>query len=272
MIHPSPESAHAQRHSGQSEIAGTQTLMRGLLIVQAVADGCGDLKTICQRTGIARSTVHRLASLLIQQRYLRYADSGAYALGSALIALGYQAKEQMSIVELARPHLESLARQTGDTVHLAQRDGDELLYLDKIAGTRGLEMRSRIGKRMPLPFTGLGKALILQQSPAEWQRLFNASKPAGAGFVARQKWTSYKAAMLRYASAGYAFDLEENEPAICCIAAPIFALDGGILASISLTSSIAYLPQQRMQRLLPAVLASATAISSELGWQPPSKR
>ena len=72
---------------------GTQTLMRGLAVVQAVADGARDLKELCARIGVARSTTHRLASCLVQERYLRVLPGVGYALGPKLIELGFQARE-----------------------------------------------------------------------------------------------------------------------------------------------------------------------------------
>ena len=79
--------------------AGTQTLMRGLAVVQAVADGARDLKEICARIGVARSTTHRLASCLVQERYLRALPGVGYVLGPKLIELGFQAREAIRIVQ-----------------------------------------------------------------------------------------------------------------------------------------------------------------------------
>lgn len=121
--------------------AGTQTLMRGLGVIQAVAAGARDLKDICAHIGVARSTTHRLASCLVQERYLRSLPGVGYVLGPKLIELGFQAREAFPMATLARPYLDSLAAETGDTIHLAVRDSDEVLYLEKIPGKKGLEMR-----------------------------------------------------------------------------------------------------------------------------------
>jgi hypothetical protein len=133
--------------------AGTQTLLRGLAILEAAAAGVRDLRTFGAALGTTRSTTHRLVSSLVQARYLRQVQGG-YLLGPKLIELGTIALEQMPLTTVARQHLESLAEQTLDTIHLGVRDGDDVLYIDKIPGTRGLEMRSRVGHRMPLASTG----------------------------------------------------------------------------------------------------------------------
>ncbi|MFP3499457.1 IclR family transcriptional regulator, partial [Pseudomonas sp. SIMBA_059] len=77
---------------------------------------------------------------------------------------------------VARENLEALAERTQDTIHLSVEDGESVLYLHKIPGTRGAEMRSRIGHRMPLTRTGVGKALLLGQED-RWERLFTAENP-----------------------------------------------------------------------------------------------
>jgi DNA-binding IclR family transcriptional regulator len=247
-------------------LTGTQTLMRGLAIVQAVANGARDLRALGAQTGITRSTVHRLASLLVQERYLRVLPGSGYALGPRLIELGFQAREGLPLVELARPHLDALARHTGDTIHLVVREGDEVLYLEKIAGTRGLEMRSRVGQRMPLAKTGVGKALLLDADEAEWKRVFVAGGAASTRVVAGQDWTAFRKRMHSYATGGYAYDLEDNEPSIRCVAAPIRAVDGAIVAGVSVASTLPYLSLERMKELRPVVVATARAISAELGW------
>ena len=159
--------------------AGTQTLMRGLAVVQAVADGARDLKELCARIGVARSTTHRLASCLVQERYLRVLPGVGYALGPKLIELGFQAREAFPLATLARPYLDGLAELTGDTIHLAVRDNDEVLYLEKIPGKKGLEMRSRVGHRMPLA-TGVGKALLLDADEPQWKALHRVGGPVSS--------------------------------------------------------------------------------------------
>lgn len=158
---------------------GTQTLLRGLGVVQAVASGARDLKEIARLIGTTRSTTHRLASCLVDERYLRVVPQVGYLLGPKLIELGFQAREELPLVTLAGPYLDELSALTGDTIHLAIREGDEVLYLHKNPGRNGPEMRSRVGHRMPLARTGIGKALMLDDSPQEWQRLYEVSLPVG---------------------------------------------------------------------------------------------
>jgi len=250
--------------------SGTQTLLRGLAVIQAVAAGARDLKEIARRVGTTRSTTHRLASCLVEERYLRVLPQVGYVLGARLIELGFQAREEVPLVMLAEPWLEQLSALTGDTIHLAVRDGDEVLYLHKTPGRNGPEMRSRVGHRMPLARTGIGKALLLQAEPAEWQRLYRSGLEAAARSALwpdhpEQSWGEFLERMQHYAAGGYAFDLEDNEPSIRCVAAPIHDASGHIVAAISIAGTVPYMPLEKMQTLIAPVQAAVAAVSEQLG-------
>ncbi|CAM2182918.1 Transcriptional regulator KdgR [Paraburkholderia sacchari] len=252
--------------------AGTQTLLRGLAILEAAAAGVRDLRSFGAVLGTTRSTTHRLVSSLVQARYLRQVQGG-YLLGPKLIELGTIALEQMPLTAVARTHLEALAEATLDTIHLGVRDGDDVLYIDKIPGQRGLEMRSRVGHRMPLASTGIGKAMMLDLSPQAWRDLFEASRRALAGVSFRPDHNldpdTFLKRMATYSAGGYTFDLEENEISIRCVAAPVRDASGAIVAALSVASTIPYMPLERMDELIAVVQREARAISQELGWRVP---
>lgn len=259
-------------HSESSTAAptGTQTLLRGLGVIQAVAGGARDLKEIARLSGTTRSTTHRLASCLVEERYLRVLPQVGYLLGPKLIELGFQAREEVPLAMLARPYLDQLSELTGDTVHLAVRDGDEVLYLHKNPGRNGPEMRSRVGHRMPLARTGIGKALLLDSGEAEWQRLYDLSLPAAGRNPLwpnhqEQSWEQIRQRMLEYVEGGYAYDLEDNEPSIRCVAAPIRDASKQIVAGISIASTVPYMPLEKMAGLVPLIKETAARLSAELG-------
>lgn len=300
--------------------AGAQTLLRGLAVLDAVGGGVRSLKALGERLGTTRSTTHRLVSTLVVERYLRV-SGGQYFLGPRVLELGFQAREQIPLAALARPYLDRLAALTGDTIHLGVREGDDVLYIEKIAGRQGLQMRSRVGQRMPIALTGVGKALILDDAPAQWEatfrrvaardehaalepswnegasgngvrpfaeatmthgrvepddalaRLASAWHPGGEGVSpahVRPGLGDLLARMQDYARGGYAFDLEDNEPSIRCVAAPIRDAGKVIVAAISVSSTVPYMPHERMSALRGIVIDIAHAISMELGY--PSAR
>lgn len=250
-------------------VAGTQTLTRGLALLECVAAGICDVKGIAERLGTPRSTTHRMLNSLVVEGYLNHVPYQGYFLGPKLIHLGARALEQRPLVALARPHLEALVRHIGDTVHLGTLDGNDVFYLDKITGSRGLEMRSRVGQRMPLATTGLGKALMLCLPRERWKELYDRAAAAKVGAGNRPSpipWPLYEQQMDEYLRQDWVYDLEENETDIRCVGAPIRDITGRLAASISVASAILYMPDSRMAQLGPVVRATADAISKELGW------
>jgi DNA-binding IclR family transcriptional regulator len=242
--------------------SGSQTLLRGLDVLEAVAGGAVNLADLAEQLELTRSTTHRLASALVERRYLSFVPREGYSLGSKLLELGFGARQQLSITRIAHPHLEALSALTEDTVHLGRLEGDCALYLDKIPGQRRVEISSRVGEQQPVTTTGLGKALILDESEERWHKLF-AVEQRRAGDSAYKTWLKR---MRAYAREGRAYDLEENEDRIRCVSAPIRDTSGRIVAAISVSSAAQYMNDERMASLSSDVKKTVAAISRELGW------
>jgi DNA-binding IclR family transcriptional regulator len=217
--------------------------------------------------------VHRLLQALRSEGYLRDTPAGL-GLGSTLIELGFGALLSNPLTTVAGPHLDDLAGQVLDTVHLAVREDGSVLYLMKIPGQRGAEMRSRVGLRMPLTRTGIGKALLLDDDAAGWAKRWRAETPVDAtaaspaarkaGIRAEEEFVTR---MNHYRKGGYSYDMEENEPGIRCVAAPIRDGSGSIVGAISVSATAPYLPAERMRELVLPVQRIATAISGEMGYR-----
>jgi DNA-binding IclR family transcriptional regulator len=252
---------------GDGKPSGSQTLLRGLDVIEAVANGPIALTELAETLGLTRSTTHRLAAALVDRRMLTFRPREGYGLGPKLLELGYAAREQMHLPQVARPHLEQLSITSSDTVHLGVLEGDLALYLDKVPGRRRVEIGSRIGERQPLSSTGLGKALILDLGEERWKQLFTAE--TGPKAIGLPVWLER---MRGYAAAGRAFDLEENEDQIRCVAAPIRGVDGQTVGAISLSSAAQYMDDARMEALSDDVRNTANAISRELGWSERASR
>jgi DNA-binding IclR family transcriptional regulator len=252
-----------------SASAGSQTLMRGLDLLEAVTRESMSLPDLSRVLDLNRSTAHRLASALVERGYLRFVPRQGYMLGAKLLELGYAAHQQIDLPRLARPHLEALSDLTEDTVHLGVMEEDKALYLDKIPGRRRVEISSRIGERQPLSSTGLGKALILDWSPEKLKEVYDTETDSSRPDSEFQSWSD---AMKRYVANGHSFDLEENEHRIRCVGAPVRDETGAIVAAISVSSVAQYMDNDRMQSLVKDVRAAAEAISRDIGWSESSGR
>lgn len=255
-------SVQAARQGNESR--GGQTLIKALSLLDAVAEGCRDLNGVAKRAGVSRSTAHRLLSFLARERYLRRAPGDGYSLGPKLISLGFQAHRELHLPGVARPWLESLAASTTDTVHLAVLDGPDVVYIDKVTGSRGLQMASSIGVRFPAQFTGLGKAIVAALPREEWRAHFFHVPKRTAYSIDTFERLSVDLEQSR--ARGYALDREENEPGVCCIAAAIRGADARPVAGLSVSGAAMFQTVKRIEQIGPLITRTANRIAAELGW------
>lgn len=239
--------------------SGAQTLYKGLLIIDAVMKGHRNLKDISRVLELSKSTTHRLLSVLVHEKFLRQI-ANEYSLGSKLIEYGMRSLEEYPLRMAAAPFLHDLSALTHDTVHLGIRENMEVFYIDKVSGNRAVEMNSRIGLKMPIDITGVGKALLLDADDRELTDVyshFNRPPEALQAFLDKMHF---------YRSQGYSFDFSENEENIRCVAAPIRDASNKIISAISVASITQYMTDERMQELTSVVKNTAIKISLELGW------
>ncbi|MEV5828987.1 IclR family transcriptional regulator [Spirillospora sp. NPDC052242] len=213
------------------------------------------MSDVVRRTGLPRSSVHRIMDQLVRLRALERTGS-RYRLGLGLLELGALAVHQNRLRETALPHLRALHAATGAMVHLAVLDGHEIVYLEKIGGSAGGRAPSRLGGRQPAYCTGAGKAIL---AFADADRLAEA---LAAGLPARTPFTITDERVLRRELArirehGVAFDREEGYRGIACIAAPLRDAGGAPVAAISISG-----PPAKMdpQRLVPPLLTTSRAV------------
>ncbi|TCS14927.1 IclR family transcriptional regulator [Caulobacter sp. BK020] len=241
----------------------SQTLQRGLDILDLVA--CGGpigLREIGESMKLTRSTAHRLTAALVDRDLVRNTPYG-YQLGPKLLVLAETARLQRPLTALARPHLEALARDHLDAVNLAIRDRDRVRYMDQIRGARRMTVRSVVGELRPMATTALGRALLLDDAENGWRRAYEADLDAPCDENAQIAWIER---MREFRDLGAAFDIEENEDRVRCVAAPVRDSGGRIVAAISISSLPQYLDDNRMAQLVRPVTETANAIARELGW------
>lgn len=222
------------------------------------------LDEIARRSGVHKSTASRLMRTLQRHGFVQV-QNRHYRLGLGIFSLAHAAAEQLDIREVARPHLESLAHLTRETVHLAVLDDQEVVYIDKIDSQHPLRMYSRIGRRAPCYCTGLGKALLAFLPPGEREKT--------AAAITYRRFTrntitdpaDLLAHLEQVRRQGYAVDNHEHEDEIHCIAAPIHGLDGRPVAAVSIAAPRSRMPRPELESYVPALLDATRQISAELG-------
>lgn len=213
----------------------TAVIDRISLVLDAF-DGPGrlTLAQIVRRTGLPRSSAHRMLERLVQLRWLRRSGRD-YELGMRLVELGSLAVHQDRLVRAARPLLGELHRATGLVVHLAVLDGPDVVYLDKVGDSPLAPIPTRVGGRQPAHCTAVGKAML-------------AYRDDDAAVDLQVRKTKYSIAtrgqltveLSRVLAHGVAFEREESLLGFGCVAAPIGGPGEGqeVIAAVSVCGPI----------------------------------
>lgn len=220
--------------------------------------------TVLADSELPKATLYRLLQTLTNQNMLEYdPDLQTYSPGVRLVRLAHAAWTQSSLAPIARPHLDKLSADVGHTVHLAQLDNAQVLYVDKRNAAQPIEMFSDAGKVGPAYCTGVGKAMLAFLPDADLQRAIG--QQSFHGFT-DQTYTTPQAlcAELEAIRArGYAFDREEHEPQIICIAVPVLSEGGRVLGGLSITGSKRLISLDELEALAPRLIRTANAIAAE---------
>lgn len=226
------------------------------------------LSELAQAVGLSKSTVLRVILTLVDERFVdREETTGLFRLGIRAFEVGSLVLDTLEVPRKARPHLERLASETKEAVHLSVLDNGEVVYVDKIESSQTLRLYSRIGRRAPAHCTGVGKAL-LAYLPSEERRRVVEDHPFQA--YTPNTITDYldlekELEIIR--QTGVAFDHEEHEEGVCCAAAPIFDYTGKARAAVSVTAPVLRTSPERLEELARAVRETATTISGVLGYR-----
>jgi DNA-binding IclR family transcriptional regulator len=199
-------------------------------------------------------------------------DRGTYALGVRLVRLAHAAWAQSSLAPLARPYLDELAQETGETVHLAQMDLGQVLYVDKRNAARPVEMFSQAGKVGPAYCTGVGKAMLAFMPESAVESAI--SRQSFHRFTDQTLNTPDKlrAELAVIRVRGHAFDREEHEPGIICCAVPILARSGRVLGALSVTSTTARSTLVALEAQADLIKTCAARIAAEAeSWRFPEQ-
>ena len=256
------EVGRSKKRTRLSSVANSLRLIRAFSEDQYEI-GISDL---AKRLGLAKSTVHRLASTLLDQGMLEQnAGDGKYRLGLALFELGTLVRRKMDFTMEARPFLRTLMEKTGETVHLAILDHDSVLYIITHESKQALRMGSKVGTRVPVHSTAVGKALLAFQPEEEIARIIARGLPAGTpNTLVDGRSLLRELELVRTRS--YAMDDEESEVGLRSIAAPIRNDSGSVIAAISIAGPVHRMTKKMLLGWVRELVAAADAVSQRLGW------
>jgi DNA-binding IclR family transcriptional regulator len=226
------------------------------------------ISALAARLGLAKSTVHRLASTLVEYDILEQnRETGKYRLGLALFELGALVRRKMDAASESRGQMHSLVETTGETVQLAVLDHLSVLYIRIRESRQAVRMSSSPGSRAPAHCTSVGKVLLAHQPHDVVKQVIDS----GLRRYTENTITAADALIEELAairSRGYAIDDEEIEVGLRCVAAPIRDHTGQVTAAISVAAPVQRMSKKTLQTTAPTVMAAADSISRRLGYLP----
>lgn len=250
------------------------TVKKAILVLEQVASFERPVRfpEVLEVSDFPKGTLYRLMKTLVDQSMLSFdpADQ-TYSLGIRLIRLAHAAWKNASLAPIARPFIESLASDLQETVHLAQIDNGQVLFIDKLQATGRSETLAKAGKVVPAYCTGVGKAMLAFMAPkrlelALQQQAYFKYTPSTHGSP-----DTLIAELNQIRDTGISYDREEHEQGIISIAAPILSKNGRVLGAVSIATSINHHSLESLTAFRVPLLKTTEQIGAEAtSWQFPS--
>jgi DNA-binding IclR family transcriptional regulator len=251
--------------AGGTRDEGEGVLLRALRLLQAFSEDETELTAaqLARRSGLPRSTAHRLAGELEAVGFLGRTESGGFAIGTRLWELGELSPLSVRLREGALPFLERLYEASGENVHLAVLDGDdpataEALYVARVAGESSIPTLSRMGGRLPLHTTGVGKALLATRDDAWLDGFFSRALERETVFSVTDE-RRLRAELVVARERGYAMTRQEMTLGNISIAAALAAVSGLPPAAVGV---VGHMARSDERRLGPLVIRAARDIAA----------
>jgi IclR family transcriptional regulator, KDG regulon repressor len=224
------------------------------------------VRQVAEQLGLAKSSAHDLLTSLAQVGLLGKTAEGRYRLGWRLVALSETLLATTELRREARPVMEELAAQYRETIHLAILDDTRVVYIDKLEGQQAVRVElTSLGKRLHAHCSALGKVLLAYRPEVEAKRILKIEGLPRYTPNTITDGCKLEQALAQIRKQGYAYDLEEILPDLCCVGAPIRNYTNQVIAAISMTIP-AYRFQRAQTEFRKAIVRSAKMISERLGY------
>ncbi|MCZ2826249.1 MULTISPECIES: IclR family transcriptional regulator domain-containing protein [unclassified Modestobacter] len=226
------------------------------------------LSDVAAAAGLARPTARRLLLTLEELGFVR-SSTGAFRLTPKVLTLGMAYVGALGLWEIARPHLEALVVQTGESSSMAQLDGSDIVYVARVAVPKLITLRVEIGTRFPAVQTSQGKVLLAALSPAELDATLAQPSRAGLPAYIGRSADQLQAELTEVRARGWALADEELAPGVRSVAVPVRDGAGAVRAAMNVTVHAAETStDQLLTEHLPRLLRTAGDVSAEWAlWQ-----
>ncbi len=248
-----------------------ESTVRAFSIIEYLAqqDDWVRLRALARDLDLHPATAYRFLSSLKDLGYVKQDPEGtSYQLTLKLAWLSSRVLERTQLRGVAHPWMKRLTEETNETTHLGVLDGNEVAYIDKVDNSQAVEMRSRIGARVHIHASALGKAIVANLPERSRQLIMEHWRPVGLTKNTINDPASLRQEFEAVRSRGYAVDDEENEIGIRCIGAPIFDHTASVVGALSVSGWTITMTPERIPQVAERLRATCAAVSQELGFQP----
>ncbi|MDF2524310.1 MAG: IclR family transcriptional regulator [Clostridiales bacterium] len=253
-----------------SERKTNQSVEKVFTIIETLAEAGEPMRIqdIAAALSMSTSTVFRFLTTLTKCGYIsQNPETSKYYLTFKICSIANKLDLNSSMRDIARPFLRTLSKIFEESVCIAIEQDMSMVYLDVIEGQgQILRTMQRIGNIAPMHCTGVGKLFLTEYSPSKLNKLISSK---GLTSFTQNTFTNKEDLLTELQNVknlGYAYDNEECEIGARCIAAPIRAYDGRIIAGISVTGPSFRMTDERLNKNLPHLLGTAELISKALGY------
>ncbi len=214
--------------------------------------------------GVARSTAHRLMSMLTLHGFVRHdPKTRTYLPGRALVDVGLAVVRQMDVRTVAKPAMERLSAETGETVHLARFDSPNVVFIDCVESSRAIRVGSRVGTVMPAHCTSVGKAMMAA-TPNVLDDYFAGQRLPTLTEHSIQNRQDLKQALQAIERRGFAKSEQESEDGLRSVGVAILDRSGYVVGGLSVAAPIQRLQRSALDKLGELARAAAQEIGQAL--------
>lgn len=250
---------------GKSSIQVIERMMT-LLDVLAESPEPVSLKQLAHATGLHPSTAHRILASMSHARFVERQDGGTYRLGIRLLELGHLVKTRINLREVALPHMQKLHEEIGEAINLAVRRDDDIVYIDRTSSGRSLvRVVYLVGDRAPLHLTSVGKLFLAEDGADELKQYAKRTGLPGNTPHSLTSLGTLEKDLDWVRRHQLAYDNEEAELGLKCIAAPIRDDEGNLIAGLSVSAPV----ERHSADWVQSVVRTAEEISRALGYHRP---
>lgn len=254
-----------------AEKGSIQVIERMMSLLEVLADTPepASLKLLAQSTGLHPSTAHRILAAMTGTHLVERQEAGTYALGIRLLELGNIVKSRINIREVALPFMQRLHEAIGEAINLGIRHEDEIIYAERTSSGRSLvRVVYLVGGRAPLHLTSVGKLFLAADGTANVRAYAKRTGLPGKTPHSLTSLDALEKELDKIRRHDLAYDNEEAEIGLRCIAAPIRNDEGMIVAGLSISA-----PTDRHNpEWVAQIKATADDISYALGYRKPRSK